>query len=544
MRGKATKWMALSMAAALALTTACQKGSGGAEQNGDADQTGSENAAVKVVNETGFPIVNEPIKLKFVAPQATNTPDWNDIMLFNEYEKMTGIDIEWQMINQEILSEKRNLILAGGDLPDAFYATLLSDNDVMKYGEQGVFIKLNDLIEEYAPNIKKFLEDNPDAKKWLTMPDGNIYSIPRVYDPAFTSVLINPKTWINTKWTGKLGLKNPETTEELYQFLKSFKGEDLNGNGEADEIPLGALSTGYLMKWLYGPWDLQNRGSRHNYVDVDPETNDLRFFPADEKYRELLEFAHRLYQEQLIDPDIFTMNSSEFLARIQSDRYGVYIGWDPVSWVQLDYYEGAPPLAGPHGDKAVVSNSPLVTLGTFVITNQNAHPEATMRWIDHFFSDEGSRMFFMGFEGVTYAETEDGKVEYLDKIANHPDGLSLDEAVSQYLIWSVGGTPGIISEQYFKGGESLPNSIAAAELLEPYANKEVWPAFSFTPEENSRLAGLSSDIGTYVSEMRAKFITGAKPLAEWDDYVQTINKMGLEEYMKIYKAAFERYSND
>ncbi|MFD0868696.1 Lipoprotein lplA [Chlamydia abortus] len=543
MRGKRAGWMSLSMAAVLLLTSACQSGGGAAGQKKGEGPSEQESTGA-AVNKTGFPIVNEPIKLNIVAGKATaNGPDWNDIMLFNEYEKMTGIDVEWQMINKEILSEKRNLILAGGDLPDAFYAALLSDKDVMKYGEQGVFIKLNELIEEYAPNIKKLLDENPDIKKGLTMPDGNIYSIPRVYDPGFTSVLINPKSWINREWTDKLGLQKPETTEELYSFLKAMKGQDLNGNGEDDEIPLGSESINYLIKWFYGPWGLQNRGSRHSYVDVNPQTDELRFFPIDDNYREMLEYVQKLYQEKLIDPDIFTMNSAEFLARMQSGRYGSYIGWDPVGWANLKQFEGAPALEGPHGDKTVVKNSSLVTLGTFVITNKNEHPEATMRWIDHFFGEEGSKMFFMGFEGVTYKEGADGKAEYLDEISNHPGGLSLDEAVSQYLIWPGGGTPGIISEQYFKGGESLPTSMETAKLLEPYAGSEVWPPFSFTSEENSRMAGLSSDIGTYVTEMRAKFITGAKPLSEWDEYVQTIKKMGLEEYMKIYQSAYERYKN-
>lgn len=60
------------------------------------------------------------------------------------------------------------------------------------------------------------------------------------------------------------------------------------------------------------------------------------------------------------------------------------------------------------GDKLFTSViSPVNSLGHFSITNVNENPEATIRWIDYFWSDEGAKMFFMGLEGETYEETPD-----------------------------------------------------------------------------------------------------------------------------------------
>lgn len=556
MKGTRKSPLLITIIIVMLLVTACNTGNTSGENGSPSSsptEQGQQSAASESkkgpgenpsLNESGFPITNEPIKLDFVAGlPAGSHPDWNDAMLFNEYEKMTGIDIQWQMISTSVLEEQRNIILASGELPDAFYAALIPDGDVMKYGQQGMFIPLNDLIDKYAPNIKKLLDENPDIRKGLTMPDGNIYSIPRVYDPGFTSVLVNPKQWINTKWAETLNLKLPETTDEFYNYLKAIKEGDPNGNGEADEIPYGADGIGRLTKYLHGAWGLQNRGSRHAYVDVNPETKELRFFPTDPKYKEMLEYINKLYSEELIDQDIFTVNSSELLARLQEDVYGVYNSWDPESWGNVENFVGAPALAGPNGDKLVVSNSPLTGLGHFVITSANEYPEATMRWIDYFFSEEGSEMFFMGFEGVTFKRNADGTTEFLDEIANNPNGLSFDQAIAQYLVWPGGGMPGILSQKYFHGGESLPLSVEAAELLEPYLPEETWPPFSFTTEENTRMAAISSDISTYIREMQAKFITGEVPFSEWESYVETIQKMGLAEYMEIYQAAYERYKN-
>src|SRR5690625_2753778 len=62
-----------------------------------------------------------------------------------------------------------------------------------------------------------------------------------------------------------------------------------------------------------------------------------------------------------------------------------------------------------NGDKLFTSVlSPVNSLGHFSITNVNENPEATLRWLDYFWSDEGAKMFFMGLERETYEETDDG----------------------------------------------------------------------------------------------------------------------------------------
>ena len=95
-----------------------------------------------------------------------------------------------------------------------------------------------------------------------------------------------------------------------------------------------------------------------------------------------------------------------------------------------------------YGDKLYTYvNSPLVSVGAFVITDKNPHPEATVRWIDHFYSDEGARLFFMGVEGITYTTLEDGSVDYTDLIYNNPNGMSFTEAVSTYVPYRNGDYP-------------------------------------------------------------------------------------------------------
>jgi putative aldouronate transport system substrate-binding protein len=501
------------------------------------------------LNESGMPIVEKPITLNFFAGKtAQSADDWNDVLVFNTYEDMTNIKINWEMVPSESLNEKKNLRLASGDLPDAFHTVGMSNEDLMKYGEQGVFISLNELIEDYAPNLNKILEEYPNIKKGLTMPDGNIYSFPTIESPDFLSVRMAAKPYINEEWLDKLDMDMPETTEEFYEYLKEVKSTDLNGNGKDDEIPYGAPSIDDLLSWIKGSFGISNKGFQNPYFDLDPKEDKMRFYPTSDEYKEMLQYVNKLFKEGLIEQNIFSIDLNQYLANAADGLYGSTNWYSPVDIFGKEsggVFTGAPALEGPHGDKLYIGlRDPLVSRAPFTITNQNEHPAATVRWMDHFYGDEGAKLFFMGVEGETYEETPDGDVEYVDKIRNSPEGLTFEQEASKYLTWPGGGAPGIFKKEYFKGAESSEQELEAAERLKPDTIEEAWPSFTYTKEESGDLASFGSDIEKYVDEMQDKFISGDAAFSEWDNYVKTIEKMGLDKYMEIQEKAYERYQNN
>ena len=83
--------------------------------------------------------------------------------------------------------------------------------------------------------------------------------------------------------------------------------------------------------------------------------------------------------------------------------------------------------------------------------------------------------------------------------------------------------------------------MAATEKAEPYAVKEILYNFNFTLEETDVMTSIGKDIEDYVKEMEAKFVNGSASFTQWDEYVNTLNKMGLDRYMEVYQAAYERY---
>ncbi|PAV31151.1 ABC transporter substrate-binding protein [Virgibacillus profundi] len=525
----------------LLLLAACSKDE---TAGGEVSEEAKDNT-----NETGMPIVEDEIKLNFFAGKSPATADdWNDVMVFNEYEKMTNIDIEWEMVPHASLSEKRNLALASGNMPDAFHSAGMPVADILKYGQQGLFIPLNDLIDQYAPNLKKIMEENPDVKKALTFPDGNIYSFPQMAEPELLSYRIGPLPWINEEWLGTLGLDMPETTEDYYNYLKAVKEEDPNGNGEADEIPYGGTGIATLFSYLQGSFGVANMGTSNANIDLDPESGDLRFFPTTEGYKELLQYMNKLFNEGLIEQNIFSIESDQYHANASEGKYGSTVWYSPGEIFGEDIGEvltGMPALEGPNGHNQFTTlMSPAFNIGAFVITSANENPAATVRWIDHFYGDEGMKLFFMGIEGETFEETEDGEFVFMDHITDNPDGLTYEQAQAEYLTFPGGGFPSVTSAKYFKGPAMSDKAVAAAETVKPDLVEEPWSAFIYTKEETDTLASVGTDIDKYVEEMRDKFISGDASFDEWDAYVKNIEQMGLEEYMGVKDSAYERYMNN
>ena len=122
------------------------------------------------------------------------------------------------MSSEDGWDEKKGLLFAG-ELPDAFYGQgILTDVDVIKYASQGILIPLEDMIEEYCPNISKLLE-NEEYRKALTAPDGHIYCLPSLTE---LSPKTHEKLFINKTWLDQLGLPLPTTLEEFEETLKAL----------------------------------------------------------------------------------------------------------------------------------------------------------------------------------------------------------------------------------------------------------------------------------------------------------------------------------
>ncbi len=187
-----------------------------------------------------FPIVDEPLTLKIMA--SVGTADYNDVYVWQKYEEMTGINVDWVQMQGSEKGEKIAAALSTGDYADLIFRCRLSQETLTEYGEQGLIVDLNEnnMLETYAPNTWNYLQTHPDTLASVMSPDGKIYSLPQVNSGA--ELRVSRKLFINKKWLENVNMEVPATTEELYQVLKAFKEQDANGNGDPDDDILPGMA--------------------------------------------------------------------------------------------------------------------------------------------------------------------------------------------------------------------------------------------------------------------------------------------------------------
>jgi putative aldouronate transport system substrate-binding protein len=501
----------------------------------DESQPGSRESA-SIVNKTGFPIVKQPLTLKFMGRRAPVHGPWANMLVFTEYEKMTGIKIQWEEVPDAGYRERLNLVLASGDLPDAIFRAALTPNDVAKYGPDGTFVPLEGLVKTWGANLNALFATFPAALSSSQAADMHMYALPAfvTLDAARTD-----KFWMNKKWLDKLGLKAPETFDDLKKVLTAFRDKDPNGNGKADEIPMTArgFQDGQLRQLMVNHLGSFGINSQFGYW-VNVENGKAAVWVGDARVKALLQIWADFYKEKLLDNNFPAQTAQEFLAKNNSDTTGYFQNQADDTFVKYSAdFVGIAPFIGPNGKRGVYNLPVARDFGTFVITKANKYPEATMRWIDYFYSKDGSRFFRMGIEGKTYYKTADGKYVYSDEIMKDPRGTGA--TIGQMTTWPQGGSPHLIDDENSIAVNSAVTSKAQV-ALQPYLDKPVYGIPIFSPEDQATAVTIRTDLDTYVLENMAKFITGAQDFSQWDAYVAGLEKIGIKKLDALYQKTLER----
>lgn len=541
---KRKKWLAANLLLSSALVLAAC-GSADSEETSSTD-TASQDGGVEVAKE-GFPIVEESIKMTMLAP-GTGMAKWEDMPTMTEYAKKTNIDFEYTTPPLSDFSTRFNLTFASGELPDVIFGT---DQNTMTpalevdYGQQGLLLPLNDLIDDYAPNLKKLLEERPEVRQSITTTDGNIYTLPRIAGGS-SSTWIRGPVWINGEWMETLGIKEvPKSVDELYDMLVRFKTEDPNGNGQADEIPLTDVKMDSTRPWLLTAFGIKEWG-------IEEHDGVVRYAPTTDNYRGYLEFMHKLYAEGLLDKEVFSQADEQKKAKGQNDQLGMFPDWFSFFTTgQTEEESIINPMMGPmtseYSEEPLFPMSPGIQRATFAITKDNPNPAATMRWVDYFYSKEGYDYLNRGPAGYLWdwVDEEGGKREY----SNDLEASNREEYRGQITPDYGITTPGNSDFEFDPIGdvEKSDFQIFLEEETEEKINQHgevAFPQVYLMKEEQETVSGIEVDLQTFVRNSEAQFITGQMELNDenWDKYVSTLENIGTEEYVAVYQAAYDRWA--
>lgn len=515
--------------------TAGEEGGKGTESAAEgtltAETEASENADSNL-NAEGFPIVKEPITLTVYGQRDQNQAEWEEMYVFQKYEEMTNIHMDFQEVPADGFAENKQLLFASNELPDVFLRAGISQNEISTYGVgSGQLMILDDLIEQYAPNLTKLFEENPQAKQACLAADGHIYTLPFL-DLSPTGKM-DLKQWINTKWLETLGLEIPATLDEFKEVLIAFRDQDPNGNGEQDEIPLGYRDP-VMIYQTGGAFGLQYQMTDTYNVDAEGKIHN---WLCDDEFKEYLQWLNELYSEGLIWKDYYKNDRAAWRSNLSGEYFGaMYMPYSDVFLNCEQDYSGYEPLIGPAGEQMWGDARTGVQIGCFALSNTCSNPEAAMRWVDYFYSEEGALFYTYGEEGVQYDMDENNIPHFKDEILNAEEGFMT--ALGKINMVPGGGFPHLRTEQT-EGVVASDRTKEAAKILEPFLPQTVYAKPAVSIEDMDRVVAIEQDLSTYRDESVAKFIIGEWNFDMWEEYCQTLEQIGIRELEEIYQRALD-----
>lgn len=526
-----------------------------AMQIGCSDSKSGSDEGQASVSPTGSATVSDeqvgyPEKLTYFvtldANASATVKSLSEIGAYRKLEELTKTKVEFQhpATDGEQAKEQFNLMMTSGKLPDVIewsWADLTTGPD--SYIKEKRIIRLNELIEKHAPNLSKLIKENPEIRKMITTDEGNIYCFPYIRGDDYLMTFQGPI--IRQDWLDKVGMKMPVTIDEWEKVLRAFKSTDLNGNGKADEVPFlyepYYISTSHV---LVGAW-----GITSSFYQQDGK---IKYGPIQPQFKEFLTVMNRWYKDGLIDKDYATSDLKLKDAKVTGNQLGVFVGntgggIGKYVGLMKDKSSEFKLAAMPYpvlkaGDKPLLGQKDPAFYGWgAAISATNKHPEETVRWLDYGYSPEGQMLFNFGIEGESYT-MDNGYPKYTEIITNNPQKLPLAQAMARYIRASTAG-PFVQDKRYMEQYASLPEQKNSIEVWKQPENKIQKPVLALTADESSKYSSIMNDINTFYSEKTTKFIMGVEPLDKFDDFVKTLQGMGIEEAIQIQQAALDRYNN-
>ena len=454
-----------------------------------------------------------------------------DSVMWRELMDRTGVTIRFTHppIGEEV--QAYTLMLAAGDYPD-----IIQHEGGIEYPgggdlaiEEGVYLRLNDLVRNHAPNYTHALAAlDPIRQALATTAGGNMYAM-----YGFNTSIEGP-WWgpiMRHDWLDQAGLAIPRTIDDWETALKTFRDQH-------DVEPLLLRNQG---------WDWA--GTFISAYGIGPEfyldNGVVKFGPIQPQYRQYLELMKSWWDQDLLERDFPTHDAGAYNALASTGQVGTWINTtgsltrfteanysDPSFRITGVPYPGLRP--GDVVEFRQVNWPGLNTSQKVAITTANQHPELSVQLLDYGFTEDGYFLYNYGIEGVSY-NFENGvpyMTEYLTE--NYYQVLANFKQHTGMFLRNWYATPPLVSFRPIVSRARDGVWMEAGSSL-------VLPPRTYPADEARRRASLWSEIQTYTDEAVLQFITGARPITDFDDFVAQVKNMGIAELVEIEQAATDLY---
>ena len=501
--------------------------------------------------------------------------DYRNNYLTQYLEKLHDVDLTFYEMPPSGADYRTriSLLAAAGDLPETLWGRGGMSADVIAtFGRNGAFLDLTSYFSD--PAKTPYLNRIPQADRNVMIKtsaagDGRNYGFPK-YEIS-PGNRVTHRLYINREWLSKLGLQEPRTTEELRTVLRAFVNNDPNGNGRRDEMGV----FGWYNGW-YGQntvWALINSFIYYNHsmIELDSTGNNVYAPFMAPAFRTALQYLNSLYREGLLDASTFTVDEQGFRAALNANPMVVGLtstgtlsdfgGTANPSANLLAVLPVMAPLSSPisPGYAPYHGNSPYMQ--TFITSNAK-NVDLAVKIMDSFYDWTLSMTVNYGEEnvnwtqdparlvGLTNAYVANGAypriIWAIDRNNALPDThnkhwgdvcptyLPIDET---YGVGYIGGTP------FDPTTPTNRNTAMAPGLLFDRHPQNLLPTLIHNEAEGEIRGQIVTNIAQYTERSIAEFITNIRDInseAAWNDYLNNLNSLGVQRWLQIGQAAFNR----
>lgn len=526
------------------LLAGCSGGKGSNEGSGASATAGDSGGAAEPTAASTASADPAPSPITFTFFDK-NVGDAFDNPVAKEITKRTGVSLEIQQPTGNP-AEKLNLMLTSNDLPDIID---IERGDLLdKYIAAGALVPLNDLIDQYGPNIKKMYGDMLNKTRSA---DGKNYYLANWYGLELYPIFGFMMRMDVAKELGagdKADNGEAFTQEEFVALLKAYqqkypsvggkKAYAMTFNGEN----MGAINGTF--KGMYGILP---------YYETD---GGLKSAVRDPRYVEMIKFMNSLFTQGLIDPEWATNKTQQYEEKLAS---GAIFATADAFWnlgkpnavlkeqaadaskaEESQFYSYK--VVAPGVDPAKTTFGPKSSLGWdgIGISKSNKDPVRAIQFLDFLASEEGQYLMMWGLEGVHW-DMVDGKhmprPEVLEGFKKDWGAYSKETGIRKWT-WTIKNGPGSDGTPYDLAGR-YENDAVAALAIKNLADS----SFDTAIYDNLGPAGGTPEaiMQQKVSETTSKYFprmvmasSEADAMALYDKMIKELDAAGLPKLEEIY----------
>lgn len=590
-----------AMLAATCLFSACSNGADTQSSSSSLPESSNSSSDTSGGQETAEPVTIRVMD-KHRLETYYNYNDREDFPAFDLYEKeleKRGIILEKELVaNEQYGTVVQTRMAAASDLPHLINLTPLDDVTALNLGLNGQILDWLKPMEKYsrpdplAPeningdpslSLKQRLEKiTPFAISLCTAPDGNMYWMPnaryrapvKLADGTMVEDLDVVGACIRYDWLQKVNMEMPTTVEEFLEALRAFQKNDVNGNGQKDEMySIDCYSYSFfsgIAQWF---------GLTPGVVGIDPNNDRVTSAWYQDGVKDYFKLLKQMVDEGLMDVGLVGATEEMFNQAIAENRIAGLRTYANLTWFadlikddpEAEYASIAPIQAVEGIAPFMLCDSNKLVYDKYAMTK--ACTEEVQEAIIHYYdfatgTDVAKLLSNNGVEGVDYEFVDDERNPGRKVVKSLLSGTTQENYEAHtgginFFIhgvpWMSGEDPDVLAKlntatvqdtlDGWEGSEKgkrgfirkIEQMVHRPYVVSPFSSSTYAIP---TQEEQEVLTSYLTALNSYSDELGMNLILGNESLDNWDSFMQKFRDLGLDEVIKVNDSRYQRYKNN